>query len=345
MKKRIFFIVEQLNLAGSAEYLAVQMATFLSDDFDVFLYSLEEINKGRVNSSFNVNSRIRINSLNLPVDEKEKEIYLEEHRQEIIDFFAHSTFEEDIYFVFTKLDGSLLPNIAKKVWVDGFEDMEQYDKYDMSIFFSKKMLVEKQKQYPELENRFIYLKPFARLEFKEDFKFHGNHLFAISKLRSKKYVESIINLALQLREHELKYLLTISCQGTYLDYFKSLVKEHDLSSNIEVVTFNELKQGLSNADLFIYASTSKYLPTTVIEAIVNSVPVICASKNEYARELIEDSGIIVKNEEDLCENIIAVLKDKIKLSKLKFATYESSHRFSSKESLKSLVKLILILEK
>lgn len=343
MKKRIFFIVQQLNIAGSAEYLAALMSSHLTEDYDVFLYSLEPIEKGKVHPSFNLSPRIRLNSLNLPLDYDEKLKYISEHTEEIKEFLSHSAFENDLFFIFTRFDANLLPAICKKVWVDGFEDMDEYEKFDASIFFSQRMLKQKSEQYASIKERFIYLNPCARFPSVEDFKFHGNHLLAITKLENKNHVELLVNLVKELKMQELKFLLTISCQGTYLDYFKELINKNDVKNNIEIVSFDEIKNGLSNADLLIYTSQSTFLPMTLVEAIVNSVPVICASKNEYAKELLQDCGVVIK-EEELINTIINILKDKIKLSKMKFATYESSHRFSTKESLKSLVKLISILE-
>lgn len=343
MKKRIFFIVQQLNLAGSAEYLCAIMAKYLCDDYDVFIYSLETITNGKVNPSFGLNSRIRINSLNLPLDYEDKIEYINKNRKDIENFFLHSSFENDIFFVFTRFDSDLLPHYSKKIWVDGFEDNEDYAKYDFSIFLSKKMLKEKSEAFVYLQNRFIYMNPCARFDFVEDFKFHGNHLFAVTKLENKKQADIFISLVEELKKQSLKFLLTISCHGTYLEYFKDLISTHEIEDYIELSDFDSIKNGLSNADLLIYTSKSKFLPMTLVEAIVNSVPIICASKNEYAKELIRDCGVIVKND-DLIDTIVSILKDKIKLSKMKFATYESSRRFSSKDSLKSLLNLISVLD-
>lgn len=343
MKKRIFFIVQQLNIAGSAEYLAALMALHLSEEYDVFMYSLEKINKGKVNPNFRLNSRIRINSLNLPIPYEEKLKYIDEHKDEVKEFLSHSSFENDIFFFFTRFDLSVVPSYVKKVWVDGFEDNLDYDKFDLTIFLSKMMLKRKIEELPHLQNRFIYMSPCARFDFKEDFKFHGNHLFAITKLEDEKQCDLFINLAKELKNQDLVFHLFVACIGTYLKHFKDLIAKNKLDRVIEITSFDSIQEMLANTDLFIYMSKSKFLPMTIVEAIVNSVPVVSSSKNEYAQELIQDSGIVVE-EEQIISTIINILKDKMKLSKMKFETYEYSHRFSSKDSLKSLVKLISMLE-
>ncbi len=344
MKKRIFFIVQQLNLAGSAEFLVTLMASHLTDDYDVFLYSLESIDKGKVHPSFNLNSRIRINSLNLPLNYDDKLKYIAKNKEEIKEFLKHSAFEHDIFFSCTRFDPDLIPANCSKVWLDGFEDIDDYEKYDASIFFSKRVLQEKSLQYPSLKDRFIYLSPCARFKAVEDFKFHGNNLLAVTKLENKKRCELFVNIAEELKKLKLKFLMTVSCQGTYLSYFQDLVNQNNLSDSFKIISFDEIQEALHNADLLIYTSESKFLPMTLVEAIVNSVPIISSSKNEYAKELLQDCGVVVRDDE-LVQSIINILKDKIKLSKMKFATYESSNRFSSKETLKSLVNLISILEK
>lgn len=343
MKKRLFFIVEQLNLQGSAEYLAVMMGSFLSEEYDVFLLSLESINKGKVNPEFMVNSRIRINSLNLPHENRDQVIL--ENRDKVKQELEKSVFEGDIFIFFTNFRVEVLPDYAKKVWVDGFEDFSDYAKFDYTIFLSKRVMEEKKQEYPDLEKRFILLNPHARLDKVENFKYYGNHLFSVTKLEDKSYIDRLIHIVNVLKEKKLKFKLTISCQGTYLKYFNQQIKENKLENIIELVPFGDLRKWFAVADLFIYTSTSKFMPMTIVESIVNSVPVICASKNQYAQELVKNSGVILKEGDDLAQVIINILQDKVNLSKMKFNTYESSYRFALNNPESILINIIKSLEK
>lgn len=340
MKKRLFFIVEQLNLAGSAEYLSVMMANHLSEEYDVFLYSISVIKKNKVHPSFEVSSRVRIKSLNLPENIDERINVFIAQKDAIRSSFEATNYGEDIYFIFAKFDVNLLPENSKKIWVDGFEDVDDYHHYDATIFFSHNMMNKVSEKYPDLQNRFVYLNPCARFNSSEDFKFHGNHLFAITKLNDSSYCDLLINLVKELINEELKFHLTIACHGVYKSYLQKSIKANKIDRYVELISFDEFQEGLKNADLLIYTSKSKFLPTTLVEAIVNSVPVICCSDNEYAKELIQDNGIILQDNSELISTIINVLKDKIKLSKMKFETYETSKRFSRKESLTALVNFL-----
>ena len=101
MRKRIFFIVKQLNVMGSAELVAVSFASNLNQEYDVFLYSIEKINGGKINPCYDVNPRVIIRSLNLPSDEFEQKDYLDKNGEQIASLLTMSSRENDVFILFS----------------------------------------------------------------------------------------------------------------------------------------------------------------------------------------------------------------------------------------------------
>ena len=60
------------------------------------------------------------------------------------------------------------------------------------------------------------------------------------------------------------------------------------------------------------------------------------SKNKYIGEIIDDVGVSAESKEDVLNKVIGILKDKIKLAKLKFKTYEHSKKYIKEKALRQI---------
>lgn len=120
-------------------------------------------------------------------------------------------------------------------------------------------------------------------------------LLSVGELNKNKNHEVVIRSLALLDNPNIHYLL---CgQGYSLNHLKSIVKELNLESNVHFLGFrSDVSSIYTIVDLFVFPSKREGLPVSVMEAMVNSLPVIC-SDVRGSRDLIIDNlgGIIAKN--------------------------------------------------
>ncbi len=344
MKRRLIFIVQQLNRVDTAELSAVSMASELAEEFDVFLFSLEEIDNKKIHPSFKVHPRVSVRSFALPHEEKERDELLKSHGEKYRDLFSRALHGDDVFFLYSAIVLPYLPQGGRKVWMTGFEKIENYHSFDAVTFLAKEEYLEACKKNPELKERFFYVPPFSRLEGNEDYKFHGNRILLISSLEEERNPLLALKIAKELKKSNLKFLMTICGEGSLEENMKKQIVTDNLQNYAEIVPFDELHRWFMEADLFLYLAGDKFYPLMLLESITSSVPVVCMSENPYVKEILEDTGSYAENEEEIVQKILEVFRDKIRLSKKKFWAFESSKRFSKKKHDEAVHILLSYLE-
>ena len=93
---------------------------------------------------------------------------------------------------------------------------------------------------------------------------------------------------------------------------------------------------LQESDLLLYIEEDDIYPLFLVESIACSVPVVSVSNNKYVKDILENVGIFANTISDAIENTLKMLRDKIKLSKTKFETFELSRKFSKGNAIKIL---------
>ena len=78
----------------------------------------------------------------------------------------------------------------------------------------------------------------------------------------------------------------------------------------------------------------------LVEAMSNSIPVVSCSDNAYALDILSNVGVSVHSVGEAIEKIFTIFKDKIKLAKLRFETFEYSKRFVKETAIKEIKKNI-----
>lgn len=331
MKRRLIFIVQQLNRVDTAELSAVSMASELAEEFDVFLFSIEEIDNKKIHPSFQVHPRVGVRSFSLPHNQEELQKALIKEGEAIRDKFADAIRGDDVFFLYSKLIIPYLPKIGRKVWMTGFEKIDDYSYFDAVSFLSYDEYRNECMMHPNLQEHFFYVPPFSRFEGIDDYKFHGNRILLISSLEKERNPFMAIDIAKRLKENNLIFLMTICGEGSLEDELNDRIDELDLENCVEIVPFDELHRYFKEADLFLYLSGDMFYPLMLLEAITSSVPVVSMSSNPYIQSILDKEGIYVEDEEEAISAILSLLSDKIRLSKKKFLAFLSSKRFSKKK--------------
>ena len=340
MKRRLIFIVQQLNMVDTGELSAVSMANELAEEFDVFLFALEEIDNKRIHPSFKIHPRVGVRSFSLPHDHEELKKILKEDGENIRNQFEGIIHGDDVFFLYSKLIIPYLPLRGRKVWMTGFEKIDDYSFFDAVSFLSYEEYLSECEMHQNLKERFFYVPPFSRFEGLEDYKFHGNRILLISSLEKERNPFMAIDIAKKLKENNLIFLMTICGEGSLEDELNDRIIDEDLDNSVEIVPFDELHRYFKEADLFLYLAGDMFYPLMLLEAITSSVPVVSMSSNPYIQSILQNEGIYVNNEEEAVNAILYLFSDKIRLSKKKFATFGSSKRFSKKEHDEAIHKLL-----
>ena len=340
MRKRIFFIVKQLNVMGSAELVAVSFASNLNQEYDVFLYSIEKINGGKINPCYDINPRVIIRSLNLPSDEFAQKDYLDKNGEQIASLLTMSSRENDVFVLFSDRLINHIQGNVNKILIKGFSHTKEYNHFDRVVFLTRKEFLEEISRDKLLANKASYITPFSRFSHNEDFKFHGNKIMCITRANKKFDHNYLIELAKGLKENGLKFTISVCVEGINVSDFENEIIENDLDDIIELKTMSDIKTLYSQSDLFFYFSKNRHYPLFLVEAMSNSIPVVSCSDNAYALDILSNVGVSVHSVSEAVEKIINIFKDKIKLAKLRFETFEYSKRFVKETAIKEIKKII-----
>ena len=160
MRKRLFFIVKQLNKISSQELTAVSFSAYLNEEYDVFLYSIEKIIDNKINGVYEVNPRVTIRSLDLPINDNEKNNYVKNNTQLLKDTLAMSSRENDIFVMFDSLVATLVPSNTKKILIEGFVKNDNYDLFDKVIFLTREEYNQKCLELTLQKDKFAYIIPY-----------------------------------------------------------------------------------------------------------------------------------------------------------------------------------------
>lgn len=340
MRKRLFFIVEDLNNINPLSQSAILFSKYLDEEYDVFLFSIQPIHNGRVNENYKISPRVRIKALDVPSNKKERKEYLKTNNSLVKEMLDNVSREGDVFILFSDLIINYINDNCKKILVKGFSDTNNYDLFDEIIFTTNKEYKEECEKNNKLLNKSSVINPFPSIARDENFKFHGNKIICISKMSTKNDLIPLFKLAKGLKNNDMKFSIVLCGNSEYFDTVYDKIIEEDLDDVILLKEVKDIDQNLIESDLMFYFSKDDNYPIYLLEAISSSIPVVSYSKNKYLKEVLDDIGIYASSHEEVIEEVIHILKDKIKLAKLKFRTYEYSKNYRREVSLNKLRAII-----
>lgn len=122
-------------------------------------------------------------------------------------------------------------------------------------------------------------------------------------------IESIKNLPNEMLN---KISLNIIGFGEEKENLNNLVKRNKLEKNVFIkqMSFEDLKNKISDFDIFILISKHEGLPITILEAMSAGLPVIASNVGGIPEEIDSSCGILVENNKrDISEAIIKLAED------------------------------------
>ena len=132
----------------------------------------------------------------------------------------------------------------------------------------------------------------------------------------------------------------------YYKELKRYIEEYNLN---EVVNFtgevSNPEEYFKNADIYISTSKAEALPTVLIEALDNNLPIIAKDCKYGPREILCDEkyGLLYEGNEIELKNKILEMIDNKKYNKFRKESYERAKNFSFDKILKEYTKIIDII--
>lgn len=203
--------------------------------------------------------------------------------------------------------------------------IEALHKFDQFVAISKSVGEKFNEKYHfESKTDIIYnlidknnSKPTIKLE-KENYDFE---LVTVGRLHPIKGYDRVLRAINKLKNDGLftNSVFKIVGDGPMREELEKYISDNNLNDNVILYgADNHPWNFLQNGDLFILSSYSEAFPTTVIESLLNHIPVLSVEYSS-AREVLNDkNSIVVENSDDaIYKGLKDVITDKHKLKKMK----------------------------
>ena len=164
-------------------------------------------------------------------------------------------------------------------------------------------------------------------------------LLHVGRLSKEKRVDFVLRAFKDvLKRTDAQLIITSS--GPDEERLKNIAKELNIGKNVKFTGYlsvDKLRRCYSNADIFVCASDSETQGLVVLEAMINSCPVIVRNASGF-RDIVQNgkNGLLFNTEKELSEKIITLLKNKRLREKIIRGGLETADEFSSENCVKKI---------
>lgn len=192
---------------------------------------------------------------------------------------------------------------------------------------------------------------FNKQEVKKIYQSKNNEIVIgnIGRVVEQKAQNKLLDLALILKQSDIKFKIIIGGEGKLLQELKSKSKELDIDNNIIFHGFvKDTKSFLESIDLFILTSKWEGFGYVIVEAMACKKPVIAFNTSSNP-EIIDNNttGYLIKpyNIDEIANKVIDLSKNDKLREQMGIDAYKRAvEKFSIKENLKNLLSLDFINE-
>ncbi|MDD3876066.1 MAG: glycosyltransferase [Bacteroidales bacterium] len=155
-------------------------------------------------------------------------------------------------------------------------------------------------------------------------------IVSLGRISEEKHVEIIVAIIKKIKLSNSSVRAAIAGKGDQLETIKQLIKENDLTENIELLGYvpdEEMNLFFNKGRIFILTSETEGFPRTIVQAAACGVPVIASNVGDIS-DVIDNNvnGFLINDYKDIdayCEKIHLLLND-----------HELYHKFSNELNIK-----------
>lgn len=176
-------------------------------------------------------------------------------------------------------------------------------------------------------------------------KYHSKKLLYVGRLVEIKGVDLLLQAFNRLKTDDVT--LTVVGDGVEEDRLRNVVKQFEMDERVEFVGFQEgeeLFRYFRESDIFVFPSRLETFGLAVLEAMCNSMPVICSKYVGCILDLVnEENGIVVDpyDADQFAEAIASLTADEDRVQRLGRKSYQRAKEFSIQTSGDEFVKAVV----
>ncbi len=156
----------------------------------------------------------------------------------------------------------------------------------------------------------------------------------VGRIAEEKNIPFLIRVVKMLKDDYPNFKLVIIGDGPDKDEYMKFTCDMGCDNNIIFtgkVSWDDVPLYYSLGNVFISASQSETQGLTIVEAMASSLPSLCIDDESFRNTVIDGlNGYLFKDEEECCDIIVKVMKDKRLLSSLMTGARNSADKHSSK---------------
>ena len=173
----------------------------------------------------------------------------------------------------------------------------------------------------------------------------NKNIISVSRLDKGKKIDELIKIYSKLDIKNSN--LYIIGDGSELENLKSLVKELNLSKNVQILGYlnkEKIEKYMLKSSLFLMTSISEGLPMVLLEAMSYGVPCIAYETESGVTDIIDNNknGYIIKNrnENEYIEKVNYLLKDNKTLKEFSNNSIKKAKEFSKENIIKEWEEIL-----
>lgn len=370
--KKIYWCVQQLNFKGGTEQVSIGLMNLLCDYYDISLVSTSEI-KGDI--VYDIDPRIKIESLNVPLKINKFDYYFTQYIKEkkifrafglFFSLIKHTVFLRRRYrkrmtkitngetVISSSLDSQWFSPKKGRFFIHFHFSAENYlnfgnklsrlfiRKPEKTILLSKDIydgIVKKRKK-----EKFAYIANPVRFDATKNLSNNGNKIVFVGRYAPQKDPMLALNVAKELKSLCVNFHLDFYGDGPLKEEMEKFVLDNSLN---DVVTINKptnkIEEVFISSDLLLMTSRFEGAPLVIGEAKAFSLPVVTTRykgnvnlfKNGYDGFIIE-----TRKEKDIANKLKDILSDEKALLTYKRNAYDSALSFDKSSIKEAWINLL-----
>ncbi len=306
MKKKIFFLINSLEMGG-AERVLSEITPELSKKYDITIYTLKE-SKSFYNLDVKTISLTKARTnlamlISIPIVIKRfKKIIRENQPHRVLSFLELSNFVNILchdkaiisfrtsFHFFKGIKGSIYKYYIKKL----------YPKSELIIVNSQENKEDITRKIPVNPKKVIVIyNPINIQKIKElkkekttksfdTFITQKKIIITVGRLMPEKHQDRIIDAFKVVLKKDPSYALIILGDGPLKKKIEKEIVDTNMTQSIKIISGeNNVFKYLNHAKYFVYASEAEGFPNVLLEAMAINIPIITTDFKTGARELID----------------------------------------------------------